>query len=67
MADSNAYYSVYESNLEAEAEAASAAITSGSFGFHAMDDPGGGDPCTITNDASVFYVTAESGGAQIIG
>jgi hypothetical protein len=67
LVDSNAYYSVYQSNLEAEAEAA-ADESSGSFslgpmsggGFLAMDDPGGGDPCSITNDAAAFYVTGEA-------
>jgi hypothetical protein len=79
LADSNAYYSVYETNLEAEAAAVAAAATTasgdaratGSGGFMAMDeeDDLGGDPCTITNEAvpfSVVSVTPDGSGNVIL-
>jgi len=61
LADSNAYYSVYASNVEAETEAEAAAQSSGGFFFlgggMTMDDEEG-DPCTITNDAAPFSVVS---------
>jgi alpha-tubulin suppressor-like RCC1 family protein len=59
LADGSNYaaYASYQSNLEAEAEAAQAA--SAGSGFFAMDDDDddGGDPCSITNLTQPFYVT----------
>ena len=76
LVDSNAYYSVYESNIAAEvaAEAVAAAQSSRNSGFHAMDDGGmmdmdDGDPCVITNESVPFSVVSlapDGGGAMIL-
>jgi hypothetical protein len=74
LANSNAHYSVYESNIEAEVAAEAAAATaacgavqpSGSLALHAMD---AGDPCTITNDADSFQIvsaTVSPGGFNVV-
>jgi hypothetical protein len=75
LTDSNAYYSVYESNVAAEvaAEAAAAAQASsaptfamgGNFG--AMDDGGmmdDSDPCVITNESAPFSIVSVTVGGQ---
>ncbi|HTS18127.1 MAG TPA: Amuc_1099 family pilus-like system protein [Verrucomicrobiae bacterium] len=59
LASSNAYYSVYQSNLEAEAEAATAVAANTSIftaHFLAMDeeDDFSSGPCAITNEATPF-------------
>jgi hypothetical protein len=59
-ASEHAIYASYQSNLEAEAEAAQAASVSSTGGrFMAMDedDCGGGDPCTLTSLNQAFAVT----------
>jgi hypothetical protein len=74
LANSNAYYSVYESNIEAEAAAQAAATvnaTSVVADFMAMDeeDDVGGDPCTITNEAvpfSIVSLTPDGGGSMVL-
>jgi hypothetical protein len=61
LADSNAYYSVYESNLEAEAEAAAAveALSTPSFAMNSemmLQTMDNSDPCSIPDDAAAFSV-----------
>ncbi len=66
LADINDY-AIYASNMEAEAEAAVAALAASTptftvgGGFTAMDDDdmmGGGDPCAITNESAPFSVVS---------
>ncbi len=61
LVDSNAYYSVYESNIDAEV-AAQVAVPStpspiGNF-MEMEEDEVGGDPCSITNEALPFSVVS---------
>jgi len=71
LADSNAYYSVYQSNLEVEAEAAAqsqdseVASAGPSFAAMASDSPlmlGAGDPCATTT--SLFSIASITMGTQ---
>jgi alpha-tubulin suppressor-like RCC1 family protein len=71
LADMSNYatYAAYQSNLEAEAEAAQAAqvmVASMNSRFMPMDDDGGdgGDPCTLTNLLQSFAATTIARGTN---